>query len=51
MTDRVIRFSPAEYINQAGILKRLPEIIEEHRYQKPTILTDEIVKNVDYRGQ
>lgn len=46
MTDRVIRFSPAEYINQAGILKRLPEIIEEHRYQKPTILTDEIVKNV-----
>lgn len=46
MVERIVRLSPAEYINEAGILKKLPEILESHHYYRPVILTDETVRGV-----
>lgn len=38
-----VRLSPVEYVNEAGILKQLNQIISEKNYLKPVILTDERV--------
>ncbi|ERJ73996.1 iron-containing alcohol dehydrogenase family protein [Streptococcus sobrinus] len=46
MTEHLIRLSPAEYINQVGILKKLPEIIKQHGYQNPVVLTDTTVREI-----
>ncbi|MGT2930341.1 iron-containing alcohol dehydrogenase family protein [Streptococcus dentasini] len=46
MIERTIRQSPAEYINQVGILKELPDILSSHDYQNPVVLTDKIVCEV-----
>lgn len=35
--------SPVEYVNEAGILKQLNQILSEKGYQKPVILTDQTV--------
>ncbi len=46
MVKRTIRMSPAEYVNESGILKRLPFILEEHGIRNPVILTDETVLSI-----
>lgn len=46
MFKRTIRLSPAEYINEAGVLKTLPQILIDHKYKRTVILTDKIVKDV-----
>lgn len=43
---RIIRLSPAEYINEKGILKRLSALVIERKFYKPVVLTDQIVKKV-----
>ncbi len=50
MTERVIRLSPAEYINEDGILKNLDVILDNHGYHKAVVFTDRTVKDiiVDY---
>lgn len=43
MIDKTIRMSPAEYINEKGILKQFPQLLERHGVKNPVVLTDEIV--------
>lgn len=46
MVKRIIRMSPAEYINEAGILNQLPSLLKDRGINRPIILTDEIVLEV-----
>ncbi|MGT2907076.1 iron-containing alcohol dehydrogenase family protein [Streptococcus dentiloxodontae] len=46
MAKRIIRMSPAEYINEKGILKTLPDLLVQRGIQNPVILTDETVYEV-----
>ena len=43
MPEKTIRMSPAEYINEKGILKQLPQLLERHGVKNPVVLTDETV--------
>lgn len=43
MIERTIRMSPSEYINEDGVLKKLPEILKNHKWYHPVILTDKTV--------
>lgn len=38
-----VRLSPAEYVNEAGILRQLRQILSAKGYQKPLVLTDQRV--------
>lgn len=46
MVKRVIRMSPAVYINEPGILKQLPDLLKDNGVQSPLVLTDELVHPV-----
>ncbi|MGT2929797.1 iron-containing alcohol dehydrogenase family protein [Streptococcus dentasini] len=46
MVNRIIRFSPSEYINEPGALAQLPEIIDRYSLKNPRILTDTTVYQV-----
>lgn len=50
MTWNPVRLSPAEYVNEAGILKQLNQILKDKNYQRPVVLTDQTVikATVDY---
>lgn len=44
MVRHVVRQSPSEYINEAGILQALPEILHNKRLIRPVIVTDKTVE-------
>lgn len=46
MPDRIIRLNPNEYINEAGILSRIDDLLERYRINQPAVLVDQITVSI-----